>query len=97
MTLVATVAASESLDDFRLLALGTFANFAPLVASTATFEGYNDFRLLALGTFANFAPLIAAVTDRSFLLVPGRNWSDLSTYRALFVSGKVFSVAVFAS
>ncbi len=40
LTLVATVAESESLDDFCLLAIGTLADLAPLVAHTANrFDG----------------------------------------------------------
>jgi hypothetical protein len=35
LTLVATVAASESVDHFHLLATGTLANLAPVVTSTA--------------------------------------------------------------
>lgn len=56
LALVATVADSESLDDFRLFALGALADFAPLITHRADgFAGLvahcHPFDLATLGTF----------------------------------------------
>ncbi len=101
LALIATVAESERLDDFRLFALGARADFAPLV--TCRTDGVA--RLVAHCHWFDLATLktllvrgwvfaIAVVTDGLASLLANSHPFDLTALKTLLVRGKVFVMAV---